>query len=86
MSAADVRAGALFALQLDPQALGAQAADLARRAVVRAPAGRVERVAPAGSRMVWNASTAERRLRLRLRLRERRDPHLRSSTPTRGND
>jgi putative ABC transport system substrate-binding protein len=57
-SRADVRSGALFALQLDPDALGAQAADIARTVLRSATPPAPGVVAPAGYVLVLNAATA----------------------------
>ena len=57
-SRADVRAGALFALQLDPKAIGAQAADVARD-LLRSPTPPEPGVVPpSGYVLVINAATA----------------------------
>ncbi|MBI5544653.1 MAG: hypothetical protein HY901_12245 [Deltaproteobacteria bacterium] len=55
-SRSDVRAGALFAFQLDAEALGRQAAGLARSPGKGGPESVI--VPPAGSRLVLNMATA----------------------------
>jgi ABC-type uncharacterized transport system substrate-binding protein len=57
-SRADVRSGALFALQLDPEALGAQAAEIARTVLRSATPPAPGVVPPAGYALVLNAATA----------------------------
>ncbi|HSK90119.1 MAG TPA: ABC transporter substrate binding protein, partial [Euzebyales bacterium] len=59
-SSFDVRAGALYALQLDAQALGEQAAVLANRTVVRTSTSKNEPLAPLGVKFVLNMATARR--------------------------
>jgi len=58
VSTADVRAGALLALQLDPHAMGAQAAGLARQVGTRPATNKIEVVPPSGYRLVVNIATA----------------------------
>jgi putative ABC transport system substrate-binding protein len=59
VSAADVRAGALFALQLDARALGAQAGELAHQITARPAPPKMEVVPPTGYRLVLNVATAQ---------------------------
>jgi putative ABC transport system substrate-binding protein len=60
VSANDVRAGALLALQLDPRSLGRQAARLARKAAATPARGSPEMVVPEGYKRVLNLATAQR--------------------------
>lgn len=65
VSRADVRAGALFALQLDAAAIGRQGAALARDLLAGTDARSPVIVAPASYRLVLNLATA-RQLRIKI--------------------
>jgi putative ABC transport system substrate-binding protein len=58
-SAADVRRGALFALQLDAHALGRQAGELARGIASAQAGAHPAMVNPVGYRLILNASSAD---------------------------